>query len=761
MMEIKEPGKIVTFYSYKGGVGRTMSMANVAFLAAINGKKVLVMDWDLEAPGLAYYFRGLLESTDAKELKEAAGLLDILWDWNSGLMDGLSESELERHFSNMSSGAAYQDKVHSLVSEDLFDFPVKLDYIGAGGRLVGKDQDITYEEALAKFSWTEFFEEKGGGFVLESLRKWSKEKYDLVLIDSRTGFADVAGICTMQIPDEVALCLVLNRQNIDGIARVAASIRDKRKDEIFLRAVPMRVARGETPEGSDAKARAIAELTKVGGFSPLSIQDDIKNLSIPAYEDVPFYETLSPFVAADPNFDLLTFNYLKLASVLVGQELSVPPLSADIVSLIKSRLVPRHATVEYLINLKDAEPERAISEFQQLIESAYNAVMNDEALDADYIVALIDSSETISDMADDVFETSSIKNRVLDLLRALSIIDSDSWKMLLINKLADLVEYSFLLGGEEELALLEELDILISGYGQVSMRLKRIDFRRKACRVFINQADWDSSMQTIGEIQSLIKDLINSSSKLATDQISALDEAQIDVFLLHGDIEVGKGDPGAAREIFERGLASAYAENIEVRDEISRLRFELHVKLAEMPASVINAKDASRHALMAVSMSGMAQRTVIRFVPLARAILRSSDDPTKVLVFCETVFNVSDARSRMYFVNFHGRHPSIASEFVHYVSQLIEVLLVFGVHERVTVVCVGFADMVSKVLKSLERRRQTVGEKQQSVMADRLRHFYSLMETAGVEIDFSANIKEGRLFSKRPQNVKMDFGDGN
>jgi hypothetical protein len=35
------------------------------------------------------------------------------------------------------------------------------------------------------------------------------------------------------------------------------------------------------------------------------------------------------------------------------------------------------------------------------------------------------------------------------------------------------------------------------------------------------------------------------------------------------------------------------------------------------------------------------------------------------------------------------------------------------------------------------------------------------METAGVEIDFSTNIKEGRLFSKRAQNMKIDFGDGN
>ncbi|MBR1199537.1 AAA family ATPase [Bradyrhizobium sp. AUGA SZCCT0158] len=48
--------RIVTFYSYKGGVGRSMALANVAVLLARQGKKVLMVDWDLEAPGLENYF---------------------------------------------------------------------------------------------------------------------------------------------------------------------------------------------------------------------------------------------------------------------------------------------------------------------------------------------------------------------------------------------------------------------------------------------------------------------------------------------------------------------------------------------------------------------------------------------------------------------------------------------------------------------------------------------------------------------------------
>jgi MinD-like ATPase involved in chromosome partitioning or flagellar assembly len=44
--------KIVTFYSYKGGVGRSMALANAAAqLANKHGLRVIVIDWDLEAPG--------------------------------------------------------------------------------------------------------------------------------------------------------------------------------------------------------------------------------------------------------------------------------------------------------------------------------------------------------------------------------------------------------------------------------------------------------------------------------------------------------------------------------------------------------------------------------------------------------------------------------------------------------------------------------------------------------------------------------------
>src|SRR5262245_14102544 len=67
--------RIITFYSYKGGAGRSMALANVAWILASNGRRVLVLDWDLEAPGLHRFFARFL--TDSA-LAETEGLIEFI-----------------------------------------------------------------------------------------------------------------------------------------------------------------------------------------------------------------------------------------------------------------------------------------------------------------------------------------------------------------------------------------------------------------------------------------------------------------------------------------------------------------------------------------------------------------------------------------------------------------------------------------------------------------------------------------------------------
>ena len=70
-------GRIITFYSYKGGSGRTMALSNIAWILASNRYNVLLIDWDLEAPGLHRYLRPFLVDP---ELASTPGLIDFVWD---------------------------------------------------------------------------------------------------------------------------------------------------------------------------------------------------------------------------------------------------------------------------------------------------------------------------------------------------------------------------------------------------------------------------------------------------------------------------------------------------------------------------------------------------------------------------------------------------------------------------------------------------------------------------------------------------------
>src|SRR5712691_9766014 len=63
-------GTIVTFYSYKGGVGRTFALANIGALLSLWGYKTLCVDWDLEAPGLHLFFKSWLSKSNHSGLTE-------------------------------------------------------------------------------------------------------------------------------------------------------------------------------------------------------------------------------------------------------------------------------------------------------------------------------------------------------------------------------------------------------------------------------------------------------------------------------------------------------------------------------------------------------------------------------------------------------------------------------------------------------------------------------------------------------------------
>lgn len=177
----------VTFYSYKGGVGRTLALANVAYLLASHKKepcKILLWDFDLEAPGLQQIFK--ISSRGKKQ-----GFVDLVYTY-------LEKAKMP----------TLGDYIHKTDIN-------KVDILPAG--YINK----TYSNRLEKINWVTLYKRARGYDFIETLKKQIEAfKYDYVLIDSRTGYSDVGNICVSQLADLAILFFRPNNQNIEGTKKV-------------------------------------------------------------------------------------------------------------------------------------------------------------------------------------------------------------------------------------------------------------------------------------------------------------------------------------------------------------------------------------------------------------------------------------------------------------------------------------------------------------------------------------------------------------
>lgn len=237
--EAQGTGRIVTFYSYKGGTGRTMALVNVGWIMASNGKRVLLVDWDLEAPGLHRYLRPFL--VDPK-LRDTEGLINMMSAFVGQVMRPPEQAA-------PGTGTAVMSDEELRSHARLGRYTTGLDLrLPSGGRLdflpAGR-MSASYSADVTSFNWRAFYERLGGGAFLRALREEMKASYDYVLIDSRTGVSDISGICTTLMPDVLVDGFVLNHQSIEGGLDVARSVALGAQHPVRILPVPMRVEDGE------------------------------------------------------------------------------------------------------------------------------------------------------------------------------------------------------------------------------------------------------------------------------------------------------------------------------------------------------------------------------------------------------------------------------------------------------------------------------------------------------------------------------------
>lgn len=216
--ELTQPGspkvlpKIVTFYSFKGGMGRTTSLAAVAFELLRQHKNVLMLDTDLEAPGLSTLF---FPPDDEGHI-------------NKGIVDYLQLKNIDT-----STPVDMTEYIIPLISPSYIENNMGKLYLVSGGQL--NDEFLL---KLARIDTQELTGEKLKSHFIQLLTDCYKALdddggIDYILIDSRAGFHDMAGIVTAQLPHGVVLFGKNSFQSWFGIQQAIRTIATSQADKPF------------------------------------------------------------------------------------------------------------------------------------------------------------------------------------------------------------------------------------------------------------------------------------------------------------------------------------------------------------------------------------------------------------------------------------------------------------------------------------------------------------------------------------------------
>ena len=193
----------IAFYSYKGGVGRSLLVANAARFLGILGKRVVALDLDFEAPGLHYK----LGRVPAKsETSETGGAVPYLAATAEGAQ---APPPLEEHM------------VELALPE------------GSGGWLrlmpAGHAPQQDYWVALKLLRERLQFDDpsgKGLAALLDLHARIQEElRPDYLLIDARTGVTELGGLATTALANSVVCLFVANQESIDGTLAIVGALR--------------------------------------------------------------------------------------------------------------------------------------------------------------------------------------------------------------------------------------------------------------------------------------------------------------------------------------------------------------------------------------------------------------------------------------------------------------------------------------------------------------------------------------------------------
>lgn len=206
---------IVTFYSFKGGQGRSTTLAAFStYLARAHKKKVFIIDFDIEAPGFNNFF--------GKGNVNQNGLIEYLMD-KSG--DHVQAKELQRYVRQADTQYCGEGMINIMSAGNL-------DTDDKAGKLF-ETHLSHYVEGLARLDINnnEYALDLIKGLITDIENQYEP---DVILIDSRTGFNDIMGLFVNYLSHIIVGFFRGDSQSAPGLYHFISSVGNRPDTEAFI-----------------------------------------------------------------------------------------------------------------------------------------------------------------------------------------------------------------------------------------------------------------------------------------------------------------------------------------------------------------------------------------------------------------------------------------------------------------------------------------------------------------------------------------------
>ncbi len=277
--------KVINFYSYKGGVGRTIALIQVAYLLAKQGKRVLLVDLDIEAPSLHRIFK---KQVNDETFGVTYGLVDYLFEKTMSVNKRDQKIKTRELFCEISFDES--------ISGSMYVIPAT------------KQLDSQYIFKLSQLQTHIIYENKYLEDLLGNLEK--DLNVDTVLIDSRTGINQWGAFSLLGFSDQIVFVTYPNEENIEGVNQVI-----KLMDEAGLENYVVAMSKIVTSADGQKYSDSLFEKLNVNQMMPINIPYNsaiAMTDAFPAKDITEPYKELSDFIIENDNIDF-NISYLNRA----------------------------------------------------------------------------------------------------------------------------------------------------------------------------------------------------------------------------------------------------------------------------------------------------------------------------------------------------------------------------------------------------------------------------------------------------------------